>query len=59
MQVALIILFFIIFIEVLLIGFLFSNVILSIEKINANSINRKITEVHLEKINIKLQIYIF
>ncbi len=59
MEVALIILFLIMIVEVLLIGFLFSNITLKIEKINANSINRKLTEVHLEKMNIKLQIYIF
>ena len=59
MEIALIILFFIMFVEVLLIGFLFSDLSLNIEKLNIHSTNRKITEVHLEKMNMKLQIYIF
>lgn len=59
MEIALFILFFIIFIEILLIGFLFSNVSLNIEKLNINSLNRKITDIYVEKMNVKLQIYIF
>lgn len=59
MIITLSVLFFIISIEVLLIGFVFSKVAFKIEKLNLNSMNRKITDIYIEKMNIKLQIYIF